>query len=611
MATAPSTGKGKGPLRIAFEDFIQTFPFVTIFQDWYKTFKEALEAEYISVLGSLINEILAVEGVPADIRAVFINLLSGKHQIGEAVMSSMATGAAGGAVNGLLAPIFTLMNYAINRKVHASRPDIAAIVDGLRRGYLKTEDFNTILDELGYDDRDKTAIFLSTQAHLPTENLVRLLFRFPDARARYLDMIQKNGFSEHEVDDLLEALKLRPTLGDVLSFADKFAYDDHYSEQFTRDQLLASQSITDAAKLGYEEADVKLWWRAHWQEPGIGQVFEMLHRLRPDRSNVPVTDDTVKEWLKGQPLAPFWHERLIEISYTPLTRVDIRRIYKAGLIDAQGVKNAYLDDGYNQRDADIITRWITQEANTDQQELSRSAIQTGYKDKLIDHTTAYNMLRKIGYDDFEANYWLNIVDYNDAQETQKAEINRIEFLYVEGELADNEAHNELNKLALPASQIDKLFQVWKVKKSNKISLATGSELADLYEQNIIDLNTFKTNLAKRGYPADRIDWTVKKTELDLAAKQAKAVQDAQDALAKQQASQRKSEYERLRSEYELQIALDKQQIVDLKIARTNSVDPTEQQTYGTNIQQLTSDIAAIQVAIANLKRELYSGLVLQ
>ena len=88
------------------------------------------------------------------------------------------------------------------------------------------------------------------------------------------------------------------------------------------------------------DKEVLQWyWRAHWELPSPTTGFEMLHRLHPDVLEVIgekykemglnpddlKTDlDTLKELLKISDYPKYWRDRLAAISYSPLTRVDLR-----------------------------------------------------------------------------------------------------------------------------------------------------------------------------------------------------------------------------------------------------------------------------------------------
>ena len=82
--------------------------------------------------------------------------------------------------------------------------------------------------------------------------------------------------------------------------------------------------------------------------PSIGQGFEMLHRRV-------IEDADLDLLLRALDVMPFWREKLKDISYNPLTRVDVRRMHRIGVLEEEGVFNAYLDVGYNEENAQLMT----------------------------------------------------------------------------------------------------------------------------------------------------------------------------------------------------------------------------------------------------------------
>ncbi|GAI69295.1 unnamed protein product, partial [marine sediment metagenome] len=90
----------------------------------------------------------------------------------------------------------------------------------------------------------------------------------------------------------------------------------------------------------------------------ILQGFEMLHR------DV-ITPEQLNSLFMATDIMPWWREKLQAISYSPLTRVDVRRVFKMGIIDREQVYRTYLDLGYNEEKAEWLTSF-TEMQNTEQ-----------------------------------------------------------------------------------------------------------------------------------------------------------------------------------------------------------------------------------------------------
>ena len=80
----------------------------------------------------------------------------------------------------------------------------------------------------------------------------------------------------------------------------------------------------------------------------------MLHRRIID-------PDELKLLLRVRDIPSFWRERLVQLSYDPYTRVDVRRMYTAGVLSENEVFDTYLDLGYDEEHANNLTLWTLQE----------------------------------------------------------------------------------------------------------------------------------------------------------------------------------------------------------------------------------------------------------
>jgi hypothetical protein len=155
------------------------------------------------------------------------------------------------------------------------------------------------------------------------------------------------------------------------------------------------------------------YWAAHWDLPSITQAFEMLHRRVTLDDGSPFDSAALDRLLRAADVMPFWRGPLTQISYNPLTRVDIRRLFSARLLDRTGVYNANLDRGYNPANAELLTRFTEQNYSPDEQttadvrrDLTASNIRLSYRRHIIDRDDAVDRLVDIGYDPEEADFLL-------------------------------------------------------------------------------------------------------------------------------------------------------------------------------------------------------------
>ena len=85
-------------------------------------------------------------------------------------------------------------------------------------------------------------------------------------------------------------------------------------------------------KAGLPEEQARNYWAAHWELPSAQMGYAMFQRRIIDH-------ETLVMLLKSLDIMPFWRDKLIEMSYNPLTRVDVRRMYGLGVLSEEEVYN--------------------------------------------------------------------------------------------------------------------------------------------------------------------------------------------------------------------------------------------------------------------------------
>jgi len=78
--------------------------------------------------------------------------------------------------------------------------------------------------------------------------------------------------------------------------------------------------------------------------------------------------------------------------------------------------------------------------------------------------------------------------------------------YVKGVFSFAEITDELGKLNLPAPMTEAFLKMWDIEKASRINKPTKSELVAFLRKEIIDKETWHTEMLGLGYPERYIDW---------------------------------------------------------------------------------------------------------
>jgi len=295
--------------------------------------------------------------------------------------------------------------------------------------------------------------------------------RYLEGEEALREELHKWGYNDEKIDTTIAAAKYFPTPDDLIRMAVREAWTPEIAEKFGQYQDFPKKFAEMAKKVGMDEEVAKWYWAAHWTLPSASQGYEMLWRLSPDMvdffrkryesmgldpDKLKFDLDTLRLLLRALDVMPFWRDKLIAISYAPITRVDIRRFEDLGLMSPEELEKRYRELGYSPEDArklvtftmvlnrkdefraalrsgamtvndlrnelrklgvpeDGIERWVRvivppakKEKLQEEKNLTKTEIIKGVKAGIIKPDEAVKMLMSLGYDEAEAEYILAI-----------------------------------------------------------------------------------------------------------------------------------------------------------------------------------------------------------
>lgn len=329
--------------------------------------------------------------------------------------------------------------------------------------------------------------------------------------------LRGNGVLEQFDRDLLyRATESLPTVSDIVRFmvrdADDSSVADKYGTDSGLDTKYGDQLRAWAQGQGITDQVMKYYWRSHWEIPSNTALFEMLHRLRPDRktSKVPedatVTIEDVANALVVNDVLPYWAKRQIEISYKPLTRTDTQRAYFIDAITEEELYDSYRDLGYNHDNAERLVKFTNQlkakrKQTTGGTEKAQSVLKY-YKAWLIGDTEAKQRLMNGGLSEPAALEALRIAGQQRKNESQLICLKGIKSKYKRFQITDVEAQQELTKLGMAIENIAPVISNWNCERTYKPKELSAAQTCKAYQKNLIDDVEYRRRLSAIGYMED-------------------------------------------------------------------------------------------------------------
>jgi hypothetical protein len=243
----------------------------------------------------------------------------------------------------------------------------------------------------------------------------------------------------------------------------RFELREVWRKEF-REELLTPRPTDRFIELmayqGYSKDFAEDYWAAHWVMPGADQAYEMFHRLRPGKPGIKkaFTEEDLRALLKRIDILPAYHDQLIDIAYRPLTRVDIRRMYRLGILDRAGVVDAYLDLGYSPENAERMADFTElYEAGTEERQFGHTELINLYKEGFLDDEGFRSRATQLGYADPDITRYLTIAQMRYEYDFKMDQRALILELLRKGKITAAQAAAKLSEIMPSAERVSALI----------------------------------------------------------------------------------------------------------------------------------------------------------
>lgn len=303
-----------------------------------------------------------------------------------------------------------------------------------------------------------------------------------------------------------------PPIADIITMAVREAFSPTIAAKFGQYEDFPGELQEWAGKKGLSKEWAERYWAAHWNLPSPQQGFEMLHRGVIDLSEL-------NTLLRAQDVMPFWRDKLTAIAFRPLTRVDVRRMYREGVLDEGEVFESYLEQGYDDQNAARMAEFTVKQTLSSLSKFTSGDVIKAFTDRMIARDEAVTLLRDIGVRPDDANYIISTAEYKRLWAFTDEQIAAIRNLYKKRIYNENQTRDLLAKLNLPADQINVLMEQWHFDKVEELDATwTTAQTLKFLKRKLISTDRARSELYLNGYTDERIDiylrdiqWTPPKT----------------------------------------------------------------------------------------------------
>ena len=339
-----------------------------------------------------------------------------------------------------------------------------------------------------------------------TQDLIEYQLRVDPSLAGLDDELRKTGIHPSYFDVYKTLAHPIPPVQDLITMAVREAFTPEIASRFGQYEGLPSEYVEAAAKKGLTKEWAERYWAAHWTLPSIQQGFGMLHRGIINQADLSLL-------MRALDIMPFWRDKLIQLSYKPLTRVDVRRMHLLGTLDEGGVKQAYQDVGYNDRNASLMTDFTVRYNRRSLAGFTPRDALSAYINQFTEAGQTTAILRDIGVKGSEIPNMMRLAGYKRDWKYKTERIAAIGNLYKKGKYDYPAARSKLSQLGLSADTVKTQLEQWEPSaEAERSATFTNAQTLKLLTMGLIDETRARAELQLLGFDDERRDLLIESTK---------------------------------------------------------------------------------------------------
>jgi hypothetical protein len=216
--------------------------------------------------------------------------------------------------------------------------------------------------------------------------------------------------------------------------------------------------------------------------------------------------DDLQLLLKSLDIMPFWRDKLTQIAYRPVTRVDIRRMHKLGMLNHAETVTRYRHMGFSPADAEFMTQFTEQlnkstgaETPEDLEGATRGTISQLFRRGAITEAQARQLLTELGLGDRA----VNVIITNDKMALELERREQETRLIIEqakaGLISFDNAQDALARLGLEPTELRLALTSLRRAEAQQTKLPTRADADKFYKQGLMSDPEYILLLTRLGY----------------------------------------------------------------------------------------------------------------
>ena len=427
-----------------------------------------------------------------------------------------------------LSPFSEKLRQRMNALARPALMSPGEAIQSEQRGVLAAQIAQNILDRQGLPDDQADALRELVMQRPGTMEVIDYWRRELMTDAEADQALHRLGWNETSRDLIREAAYPPPGVGDLITMAVREVFSPEVAERFGQFDEIPDDYMMWAKRVGLNDYWARNYWAAHWSLPSIMQGFEMLHR------DV-ITSDDLDRLFVALDVMPFWRDQLKAISFSPFTRVDVRRMYQQGILDRAGVVRAYKDIGYDEEKAELLAEFtvryvdgLVKVVKAKERDLSKGDVIGLMNDGVITPSETMEYLMQLGYSEDEATVLVRREEIQEERKERKAEIEAIIDQARIKVISFEQAQDALARLDLSPTETRKAIASLTRAIAARTRTPSKSDLDTWLELGLLSGPQYESEMEALGYPdkyiALYLEAMALETDEDLLAAESRAAE---------------------------------------------------------------------------------------
>jgi hypothetical protein len=434
-----------------------------------------------------------------------------------------AAGATGGIISSTIGPWLLLLQYEIQRAANQYRFDpMTALAISVRRPDLADLVESDIRDQ-GMTKERFAALYDAALTRLKEDDYVIMRRRHGWTEETYLAAMKDLGYTPERAGDFYKSREFYPTPQDLIRWQAKEVFEENMVARYGLGAEFDDIDQEPFKRAGMTPDQILNFWLAHWEHASWTQVTDMLHRgILNSSKEMPAPPTTqalyrsrdlegieaLDQYYRLVEVPPFWRRRMTEISFRPLTRVDVRRMHKVGTLSRKEVYLAYRAHGYHDANAELMTDFTLSYNETDERLLTKTDILGNLRKGIIAESAARDMLAVLGFDEANITILLTEPAPGAVENERTLTLSQLRQLYERNLRPWSQISPYLVEMGFQPDTITAVKTIWDWNKPTETKERTRdltlAQLRQQYEKGLRGRSQITPFLTTMGYSAAEI-----------------------------------------------------------------------------------------------------------